>query len=194
MIHLLTVIILSTVPGTAMTQASPPQPQEDVRPGGCFGLNVEWKFTADRYKRPWLENSAAPFNFANLFDFDFLDPRGARVEYARVEFGSSDANPHLILFAANTQVLRRKKLDNAKVECGTERSVLNYSYSVHGADSFGGSNRHLTLTFMRVNEVVRATSRIDLDSRWLVFRSSTETRENWAEFSRYSSGSDKQGR
>jgi hypothetical protein len=149
----------------------------------CYGVDVNFGFIADRYKEAWLSNSAAPFNFANLFDFDLPDKDRGKVAYARME--SKARNASLSFFSASSELVFHTTLSNSSLQCSSERAVVNYSYSVHGADSFGGSNRRVTVTFLPKDNVVRASSKVELDSRWLIFRSSTQTREIWAEFSRY---------
>ena len=172
------------VGGCAATVERPSQKQmaTATNRSTCYAMNTDFDFRAEAYERPWLANSSAPFSFANLFDFMLPEKLEARISYARLEADPEGPEVRVLFLSSSNEIVFQKLLHDSHVDCGDNRTVVSERYSVHGADSFGGSKRTVTVTLTRLNGSARAISQLEATSRWLIFTSSAERTETWAQF------------
>jgi hypothetical protein len=174
--------------GACATTGEPPPPKQshvysDL--STCFGVNTDFYFTAESYERPWLENSSAPFNFANLFDFSLRSDIERNAMYARLQLDRADSEPRIIFSSPSKEAVHQSILRNAHVNCTQDRIVVRYTRSVHGADSFGGSERTITVTLTPTNGLAYAISRREGVSRshiFFMFPVPMKPVETWAQF------------
>lgn len=171
----------------AMTVEAPPRKLAHVYSNlsTCFGVNTNFYFTAEKYERPWLSNSSAPFTFANLFDFGLRHDIGRNVTYARLQLDGADSEPRIIFLSTSNETVHQSTLRNSHVDCTRDRTVVRYMDSVHGADSFGGSERTITVTFTPSNGLAHAISTREGVSRshiFFMFHVPMKPVETWAQF------------
>jgi hypothetical protein len=180
--------IASLALGACATMVDPPpRKQADIHPNfaKCYGLNADFYFIAERYERPWLSNSSVPFNFANLFHFGLRNDVERNVRYARLQVDPASPEVRIVFSSSTDEVLYRRTLENSHVDCSDDRTVVRYMHSIHGADSLGGSERTITVTFKPTDGLAHATSRLEGVSRstlFFMFPVPMNPVETWAQF------------
>ena len=159
--------------------------QTNFEPGKCFGLDVNYSFVADHWEKSFYGPTriSIPFNFANSFDFDLLEPNRSRTAYAKVVSAPRNTALRIFFFSADEALVHQVEFRGGITECDLNRTTVSVTEFVR--IPWPGVVRRITVSFSNLEKRTQLETNVEIISRFNPFNEKPVYRHHRAEFSRY---------